>query len=66
MKGQGITIQAVLQNKTFNITEGDKDWKKYYYGLQKEMKSEIAVPLLVRGKPIGDLEVDPLIGRATR
>jgi len=55
---KGITRLAVLENKTINVTDSDELWKKYYITMIPGMRSELAVPLRVRGQSIGVLNVE--------
>jgi GAF domain-containing protein len=55
---KGITRLAVLENRTINVTDSDELWKKYYFTIIPEMRSELAVPLKVRGQSIGVLNVE--------
>ncbi|MBN1482570.1 GAF domain-containing protein [candidate division KSB1 bacterium] len=53
-----IMLQAIKTKKTMNINQGDADWQKYYYERIPNMKSELVVPLKVRGKPIGVINLE--------
>lgn len=55
---KGITRLAVLENRIINVTDSDELWKKYYFTIIPEMRSELAVPLKVRGQSIGVLNVE--------
>ncbi len=55
---KGITRLAVLENRTINVTDSNELWKKYYFTIIPEMRSELAVPLRVRGQSIGVLTVE--------
>jgi|GEM_PF-3064628 len=55
---KGITRLAVLENRTINVTDSDELWKKYYFTIIPEMRSELAVPLRVRDQSIGVLNVE--------
>jgi len=55
---KGITRLAVLKNKTINVTDSDEIWEKYYVTMIPGMRSELAVPLRVRGQSIGVINVE--------
>ncbi len=61
---KGITRLVVLQNKTINVTAVDELWKKNHYKVAAGMLSELAVPLRVRGKPIGVINLESTEQRA--
>jgi signal transduction histidine kinase/putative methionine-R-sulfoxide reductase with GAF domain len=55
---KGITRLAVLENRTINVTDSDDLWKKHYFTIIPGMRSELAVPLKVRGHSIGVLNIE--------
>ncbi len=55
---KGITRLAVLENRTINVTDSDELWKKYYFTIIPEMRSDLVVPLKVRGQSIGVLNIE--------
>ncbi|MBN1932322.1 MAG: GAF domain-containing protein [Desulfobacterales bacterium] len=55
---KGIQLQAIKRKRTININYGDDDWQKYYYERMPNIKSELVVPLKVRGKPVGVISLE--------
>jgi len=55
---KSITRLVVLENRTINVTASDDLWKKNYCQVAPGMRSELAVPLRVRGRPTGVINLE--------
>ena len=49
---------VIKKNKTINVTSYDDLWKENYLEFRPGMHSDLAVPIRVRGKPIGIISVE--------
>ena len=59
LEGHGTIVRlAVQENRMINTTATDELWRKNYVVFAPGMHSELAVPLRVRGKPIGVVYVE--------
>lgn len=63
-KKLGLTQYCILANKTINLSSNSKIWKRNYIEEQRGIKSELVVPIKVRGKPIGVINLESKIDNA--
>ncbi len=55
---KGIMRLAIQNNKTINTNDSDSLWKEYYMPVVEGIRSELAVPIRLRGNPMGVINLE--------